>query len=108
VSCGLRRGAWYRVVGLTPEDAVLQCRGASGPGPTAVPADPLHPAAPLDRRPRLPTFKTTPITALALRRLPGVPRPRAITGYTVDMQCAKVQRQFGIAWMSVPGGGVRR
>ena len=24
VSCGLRRGAWYRVVGLTPEDAVLQ------------------------------------------------------------------------------------
>src|SRR5436190_1957012 len=26
VSCGLRRGAWYRVVGLTPEDAVLQVR----------------------------------------------------------------------------------
>src|SRR5207249_8790671 len=24
VNCGLRRGAWYRVVGLTPEDAVLQ------------------------------------------------------------------------------------
>src|SRR2546430_5875341 len=24
VSCGLRRGAWYRVVGLTPDDAVLQ------------------------------------------------------------------------------------
>src|SRR5438876_11143832 len=24
VNCGLRRGAWYRVVGLTPEDVVLQ------------------------------------------------------------------------------------
>jgi len=100
VSCGLRRGAWYRVVGLTPEDAVLQVPRRER---VRVPRRFLQT---LFSRPRHWTVVPRPAQAEDLpdhwrNRYAVCPVCRArapITGYTVDMQCAKCNGQFGIAW----------
>jgi len=100
VSCGLRRGAWYRVVGLTPEDAVLQVPRRER---VRVPRRFLQT---LFSRPRHWTVVPRPANADNLPEhwrsryaVCPVCRTRApITGYTQDMQCANCNGQFGIAW----------
>ena len=100
VNCGLRRGAWYRVVGLTPEDAVLQVPRRER---VRVPRQFLQT---LFSRPRHWTVVPRPAQVQDLpdhwrSRYAVCPVCRArapITGYTVDMQCPKCNGQFGIAW----------
>ena len=36
INCGVRRGAWYKVLSLTPEEAVLDVNGRPYPVPRAV------------------------------------------------------------------------
>ncbi len=100
VNCGLRRGAWYRVVGLTPEDAVLQVPRRER---VRVPRRFLQT---LFSRPRhwtvvLPSEHTQDLPDHWRARYAVCPVCRArapITGYALDMQCAKCHGQFGIAW----------
>jgi hypothetical protein len=100
VSCGLRRGAWYRVVGLTPEDVVLQVprrervrvprrflqtlftrprRWTVVPGPAEPAGEPEHWRA---------RYAVCPVC-----------RARApITGFSAELRCAKCNGLFGVAW----------
>src|SRR5881296_3498813 len=79
VNCGLRRGAWYRVVGLTPEEAVLQV--------------PRRERVRVPRR-FLQTLFVRPRHWTVVPRLAQAP----ITGYSIDMRCPKCNGLFGIAW----------
>src|SRR6266566_2579268 len=92
VNCGLRRGAWYRVVALTPEDAVLQVPRRER---VRVPRRFLQT---LFSRPRhwtiapLPCPRPPGSLALALRGLPRLPRPRADHGIHRRHAVREVQR----------------
>ena len=100
VSCGLRRGAWYRVVGLTPEDAVLQV-----PRRERVRV-PLRFLQTLYSRPRHWTVVPRPSHAQDLpdhwrSRYAVCPACRArapITSDSLEMRCPKCDGEFGIAW----------
>ena len=100
VNCGLRRGAWYRVVGLTPEDAVLQVPRRER---VRVPRRFLQTLFSRPRHwtvvPRSEHTQDLPDHWRARYAVCPVCRARApITGYILDMQCAKCHGQFGIAW----------
>lgn len=100
VSCGLRRGAWYRVVGLTPDDVVLQVPRRER---VRVPRRFLQT---LFSRPRRWTIVPGPteFTEQAehwRERYAVCPVCRAratITGSSTEMRCAKCNGLFGVAW----------
>lgn len=100
VSCGLRRGAWYRVVKLTADEATvqvphrervqvprrfLQTRFARPRRWTVVPHSPAADAPPERRRSR---YAVCPICRA---RAPIIADP-------VDMRCPGCDGLFGIAW----------
>jgi hypothetical protein len=100
VSCGLRRGAWYRVVGLTPDDAVLQVPRRER---VRVPRRFLQT---LFARPRHWTVVPRPSHAdeppdpwrSRYAVCPACRARAAITSYSADMRCPKCEGLFGIAW----------
>ena len=100
VSCGLRRGAWYRVVGLTPEDVVLQVPRRER---VRVPRRFLQT---LFSRPRRWTVVPGPADTAELpehwrERYAVCPVCRArapITGYSAELRCPKCNGLFGVAW----------
>ena len=100
VSCGLRRGAWYRVVGLTPEDVVLQVPRRER---VRVPRRFLQT---LFARPRLWTVVPGPAEAAepsehSRERYAVCPACRArapIAGSNAEMQCPRCRGVFGVAW----------
>ena len=103
LSCGLRRGAWYRVVRLTPDEAVLQVPRREQ---VRVPRRYLET---LGSRPRQWTVVPRPRDADAAEPPPAgwharygvcpACRTRApITGYAVDMRCPSCDGVFSIAW----------
>lgn len=100
VSCGLRRGAWYRVVGLTPDEAVLQV-----PRRERVRV-PRHLLQTLFARPRHWTVVPRPSDAdqatdhwrARYAVCPGCRARAPITGYCVDLRCPKCDGVFAIAW----------
>ena len=101
-SCGLRRGAWYRVVRLTPDEAVLQV-----PRREQVRV-PRRYVDTLSNRPRHWTVVPRSREAEAERPPAGwharyavcpACRTRApITGYAVEMRCPGCDGLFSIAW----------
>lgn len=102
MSCGLRRGAWYRVVRLTPDEAVLQV-----PRREQVRV-PRRCVETLSNRPRHWTIvprqraaevEPTPAGWHARYGVCPACRTRApITGYAVDMRCPSCGGVFTIAW----------
>ena len=103
-SCGLRRGAWYRVVRLTPDEAVLQV-----PRREQVRV-PRRYVDTLSNRPRHWTVVPRSRGAEAEAERPPAGwharyavcpacRTRApITGYAVEMRCPGCDGLFSIAW----------
>jgi hypothetical protein len=100
VSCGLRRGAWYRVVSLTADEATVQVPRREQ---VRVPRRFLQT---LFARPR--RWTVVP-GARNASDPPGHWRPRyavcpvcrgraPISGYARDMQCPGCNGVFGIAW----------
>jgi len=100
LSCGLRRGAWYRVVRLTPDEAVLQVQRREQV------RVPRHYVETLSNRPRHWTVVPRPRDADAApagwhARYGVCPACRArapITGYAVEMRCPSCDGLFSIAW----------
>ena len=101
-SCGLRRGAWYRVVRLTPDEAVLQV-----PRREQVRV-PRRFVETLSNRPRHWTVvprrreadaEPAPVGWHARYAVCPACRTRApITGYAADMRCPSCDGVFSIAW----------
>jgi hypothetical protein len=100
VNCGLRRGAWYRVVRLTDEEATVQVPRREQ---IRVPRRFLQT---LFSRPRRWTVVAGPRDP---NDPPGHWRPRyavcpvcrgrtPITGYALDLRCQRCNGLFGIAW----------
>ncbi len=100
VNCGLRRGAWYRVVGLTPDDAVLQVPRRER---VRVPRRFLQT---LFSRPRHWTLVPRPAPAdeppdpwrSRYAVCPACRTRAPVTAHTPDMRCPKCNGEFGIAW----------
>ena len=100
VSCGLRRGAWYRVVGLTPEDVVLQVPRRER---VRVPRRFLQT---LFSRPQRWTVVPVPATDAPpsdhwRERYAVCPACRArapIAAFATEMRCPKCDGLFGVAW----------
>jgi hypothetical protein len=100
VSCGLRRGAWYRVVGLTPEDVVLQVPRRER---VRVPRRFLQT---LFTRPRRWTVVPGVAAAAELHEnqreryavCPGCRARAPITGFSAELRCPKCNGLFDVAW----------
>jgi hypothetical protein len=102
LSCGLRRGAWYRVVRLTPDEAVLQV-----PRREQVRVPRRH-VETLSNRPRHWTVvprsrdrdaEPAPTGWHARYAVCPACRTRApITSYALDMRCPSCDGLFSIAW----------
>ena len=95
----LRRGAWYRVVKLTPREAVLDVNGKQTPFPRAT----LEIVA---ERPQHWAVVSRPARALRLPMTWGARygvcpncRERArLDEHAASMRCPKCNGQFGIRW----------
>lgn len=102
LSCGLRRGAWYRVVRLTPDEAVLQVPRREQ---VRVPRRAVETLSNRPRqwtvvpRPREADAEPTPAGWHARYAVCPACRTRAaITGYVVEMRCPSCAGLFSIAW----------
>ncbi len=101
-SCGLRRGAWYRVVRLTPDEAVLQVPRREQ---VRVPRRYVDTLSNRPRhwtvvpRPREADAEPAPVGWHARYAVCPACRMRApITGYAADMRCPGCDGVFSIAW----------
>jgi hypothetical protein len=99
VNCRLRRGAWYRVAGLTPAEATLEVNRR----PVPVPRTSLKiVSAP----PQYWTIVMRPRDAKSLPALwgdkyavcPGCRNRTQLRGAPQSMRCARCNRTYRVAW----------
>lgn len=99
VSCGLRRGAWYRVIRLTKDQAVLEVTGDPARVPRRVLQTAFSPPVRWSVVPRPRDAANLPHDwGSRYAVCPGCRTRAPISGYPVDLRCAQCNRVFQIAW----------
>jgi hypothetical protein len=102
INCHVRRGAWYEVLRLTPDEAILEVDSR----PFRVPRSSL---LIVPRRPQRWSVVARPSDAVMVPLswgsryavCPGCRDRAALKGHPTEMRCSRCDRAFAVAWDEV-------
>jgi len=99
VNCGLRRGAWYRIVQVAGNDAVLELTPEPVPVPRRLLETVFHRPFRWSVVPRPHDALNVPSDWGSSYAVCPVCRTRApVAGRPVDLRCPRCHGVFGVAW----------
>ena len=99
VNCGLRRGAWYRIVQVAGNDAVLELTPEPVPVPCRLLETVFHRPFRWSVVPRPRDVHSVPSAWGSRYAVCPVCRTRApFAGHPVDLRCPRCHGEFAVAW----------